>query len=58
MTGSAPAPRPYAADVEPDADEPAGNDDRDRDLVELEDAERELASLEDELGGADGTTGA
>ena len=36
------------------ATDSAGGAERDRDLVALEDAERELADLEEELGGADG----
>jgi hypothetical protein len=34
--------------------DPAEGAERDRDLVALEDAERELADLEEELGGTDG----
>jgi hypothetical protein len=47
-------PRPTLGDVEPDS---ADGAERDRDLVALEDAERELADLEEELGGADGAVG-
>jgi hypothetical protein len=46
-----------SAATDPAATDPAGGAERDRDLVALEDAERELADLEEELGGADGVAG-
>jgi len=49
-------PAADAAAVTDRADRAEGAE-RDRDLVALEDAERELADLEEELGGADGAVG-
>lgn len=64
---SAPARTPTLQGVEPPVtdravtdpalSDPAEGAERDRDLVALEDAERELADLEEELGGTDDAAG-
>jgi hypothetical protein len=43
--------------TDPALSDPAEGAERDRDLVALEDAERELADLEEELGGTDDAAG-